>query len=164
MRARTSTRVVAFFAVLIAVSWIVPRASAGNLAYSAPPAQPMHVVASDAASQSIALGIGKSVVVGVPRDIRDVLVADPKIANSVVRSSRRAYIIGAGVGQTNVFFFDAEGRQIGGFDIAVKRDLNGIREAIHQVLKVVVAEVERDGHQTTRHQPVRVVSESGRTT
>ena len=133
MTARTSTRV-AFFAVLIAVSCIVPCASAGNLAYSPPPAQPMHVVASDAASQSIALGIGKSVVVDVPRDIRDVLVADPKIANAVVRSSRRAYIIGANVGQTNVFFFDAEGRQIGGFDIAVKRDLNGIREAIRQVL------------------------------
>jgi len=133
MTARTSTRV-ALFAVLIAVSCIVPRASAGNLAYSPPPAQPMHVVASDAASQSIALGMGKSVVVDVPRDIRDVLVADPKIANAVVRSSRRAYIIGAGVGQTNVFFFDAEGRQIGGFDIAVKRDLNGIRDAIRQVL------------------------------
>lgn len=94
MTARTSARV-AGFAVLIAVSWIVPRASAGNLAFSPPPAQPMHVVASDAASQSIALGVGKSVVVDVPRDIRDVLVADPKIANAVVRSSRRAYIIGA---------------------------------------------------------------------
>ena len=56
----------------------------------------------------IALGVSKSVVVDLPRDIRDVLVADPKIANAVVRSSRRAYIIGTAVGQTNVFFFDAE--------------------------------------------------------
>jgi pilus assembly protein CpaC len=133
MTAGTSTRV-AGFAALIAVSFIAPRASAGNLAYSGPPAQAMHVVASDAASQSIALGIGKSVVVDLPRDIRDVLVSDPKIANAVVRSSRRAYIIGASIGQTNVYFFDAGGRQIGGFDIAVKRDLNGIREAIRQVL------------------------------
>ena len=46
----------------------------------------------------------------------------------------RAYIIGVKVGQTSIFFFDAEGRQIAGFDIAVKRDLNGIREAIRQVL------------------------------
>ena len=68
------------------------------------------------------------------RDIKDVLVADPKIANAVVRSSRRAYIIGIAVGQTNVFFFDASGKQIAGFDIAVTRDLNGIRQAIKEVI------------------------------
>ena len=39
--------------------------------------------------------------------------------------SRRAYIIGVAVGQTNVYFFDAEGRQLMAFDIAVTRDLNG---------------------------------------
>ena len=92
------------------------------------------VVASEASSQFIALGVGKSVVIDLPRDIKDVLVADPKIANAVIRSSRRAYIIGAGVGQTSVVFFDIEGRQIGGFDIAVTRDLNGLRAAIKQAL------------------------------
>ena len=92
------------------------------------------VVASEASSQFIALGVGKSVVIDLPRDIRDVLVADPKIANAVIRSTRRAYIIGAGVGQTSVVFFDIEGRQIGGFDIAVTRDLNGLRAAIKQAL------------------------------
>ena len=79
------------------------------------------------------LGIGKSVVVDVPRDIKDVLVADPKIANAVVRTSRRAYLIGAAIGQTSVFFFDAEGRQLAGFDIAVTRDLNGMRAALKQM-------------------------------
>src|SRR5205823_1889989 len=38
----------------------------------------------------LALGIGKSVVVDLPRGIKDVLVADPKIANAVVRSPQRA--------------------------------------------------------------------------
>jgi pilus assembly protein CpaC len=51
-----------------------------------------------------------------------------------VRSSRRAYLIGVAVGQTNIFFFDAEGKQLAGFDIAVTRDLNGVRAAIKQVL------------------------------
>ena len=55
----------------------------------------------------LALGIGKSVVIDLPRDVKDVLVADPKIANAVIRSPQRAYIIGAAVGQTNVVFFDA---------------------------------------------------------
>ena len=82
----------------------------------------------------IPLGVGKSYVVDLPRDAKDVLVADPKIANAVVRSARRAFIIGAAVGQTNVFFFDAEGRQIAGFDIAVTRDLNGMRDAIRRAI------------------------------
>ena len=78
------------------------------------------------------LGVGKSIVVDLPGDIKDVLVADPKIANAVVRTSRRAYIIGVAVGQTNVYFFDAEGKQLMAFDIAVTRDLNGIRAAFKQ--------------------------------
>ena len=68
----------------------------------------------DKAAQFIPLGISKTVVVDLPGDIKDVLVADPKIANAVVRTARRAYIIGVAVGQTNVYFFDAEGRQIAG--------------------------------------------------
>jgi pilus assembly protein CpaC len=66
----------------------------------------------------LSLGIGKSVVVDLPRDVKDVLVADPKIANAVVRSAQRAYIIGGAVGQTNVVFFDADGQQVASYDIA----------------------------------------------
>ncbi|MDP1582237.1 MAG: type II and III secretion system protein family protein [Bradyrhizobium sp.] len=78
----------------------------------------------------LALGIGKSVIIDLPREVKDVLVADPKIANAVVRSAQRAYIIGAAVGQTNVVFFDAAGHQVAAYDIAVKRDLNGMRAAL----------------------------------
>src|SRR6266700_7843570 len=94
----------------------------------------IQLVGSDASSRFVPLGIGKSVVIDLPRDIKDVLVADPKIANAVIRSSRRAYIIGATVGQTKLVFFDAEGNQIGGLDISVTRDLNGLREAIRKAL------------------------------
>jgi len=124
----------AALAALIAASCIIPRAIAGNVVFNPAPTQVIHVAASDYESQPVNLGVSKSVVIDLPRDVKDVLVADPKIANAVVRSSRRAFIIGSSVGQTNVFFFDAEGKQIAGFDIAVTRDLNGIREAIHEVL------------------------------
>jgi pilus assembly protein CpaC len=82
----------------------------------------------------LSLGIGKSIVIDLPRDIKDVLVADPKIANAVVRSAQRAYIIGAAIGQTNIVFFDSAGQQIAAYDIAVKRDLNGTRAALKQIL------------------------------
>jgi pilus assembly protein CpaC len=88
----------------------------------------------------VSLGVGKSVVVDLPREAKDVLVADPKIANAVIRSAQRAYIIGAAVGQTNVVFFDADGQQVASYDIAIKRDLNGIRTALKQMLPGVQIE------------------------
>jgi pilus assembly protein CpaC len=93
----------------------------------------------------LALGVGKSIVIDLPRDIKDVLVADPKIANAVVRSAQRAYIIGAAVGQTNIVFFDSAGQQIAAYDIAVKRDLNGARAALKQTLPNADIQIEGIG-------------------
>jgi pilus assembly protein CpaC len=108
--------------------------------YRAPPP----VVAADGQMNArfLALGIGKSAVIDLPRDIKDVLVADPKIATAVVRSAQRAYIIGAAVGQTNIVFFDSAGLQIAAYDIAVKRDLNGVRAALKQTLPNADIQVE----------------------
>lgn len=98
--------------------------------------RPVAPVAADGQmnARPLTIGIGKSLVIDLPRDIKDVLVADPKIANAVVRSTQRAYIIGASVGQTNIVFFDTAGQQIAAYDIAVTRDLNGLRAALKQTL------------------------------
>ena len=85
-------------------------------------------------ARPLSLGVGKSVVIDLPRDVKDVLVADPKIANAIIRSAQRAYIIGAAVGQTTIVFFDSSGQQIAAYDIAVKRDLNGLQTALKQLL------------------------------
>jgi pilus assembly protein CpaC len=132
MANRILTRTAALGA-LIAFTGLTPSIPAitAELATGTPVIQ---VAASEATSRFIPLGIGKSVAIDLPADIKDVLVADPKIANAVIRSSRRVYMIGVAVGQTNIFFFDADGKQIAGFDIAVKRDLNGVRAALKQTL------------------------------
>jgi pilus assembly protein CpaC len=93
----------------------------------------------------LALGIGKSVVLDLPREVKDVLVADPKIATAVIRAAQRAYIIGVAVGQTNVVFFDAAGQSIAAYDIAVKRDLNGVRAALKQMLPAAGIQAEGVG-------------------
>ena len=112
---------------------------------AAEPTPELGVNGSDAGLRFVPLGIGKSIVIDLPRDAKDVLVANPAIANAVVRSTRRAYLIGVAVGQTNVFFFDAEGRQIAGFDIAVTRDLNSLRGALRQILPNAVLKAEGVG-------------------
>ncbi len=87
-----------------------------------------------AGSRFLALGIGRSTVIDLPRDAKDVLVANPAIANAVVRSARRAYLIGVAPGQTNIIFFDAEGNQIAAYDIEVGRDASGVREALRRLM------------------------------
>jgi pilus assembly protein CpaC len=121
-------------APVVALALAALAATGGQCLQAAELSPAVRVAAEDGGSRFVALGIGKSLVVDLPRDIKDVLVANPAIANAVVRSARRAYLIGGAIGQTNVFFFDADGRQIAGFDIAVTRDLNGIRAAIRQLL------------------------------
>jgi pilus assembly protein CpaC len=112
----------------------MPAGAARPAAADDAPTGSVRLAAGDPAARFVALGTGKSIVVDLPRDARDVLVSNPKIANAVIRSSRRAYLIGGDVGQTNIFFFDGEGRQIAGFDIAVTRDLNGVRAALRQMM------------------------------
>jgi pilus assembly protein CpaC len=130
MATRTSIRTAALAALILGAQF-APMAPATGADARVPV---IKVAASEATSRFIPLGIGKSVAIDLPADIKDVLVADPAIANAVVRSSRRVYMIGVKVGQTNIFFFDADGKQIAGFDIAVTRDLNGVRAAIKQML------------------------------
>src|ERR1044071_2274728 len=126
---RTATLAVLIVMTLLGRSTPVTAADPGPGIVA--PAVQIH---GDKATQFLPLGVGKSIVVDLPGDIKDVLVADPKIANAVVRTSRRAYIIGVAIGQTNVYFFDGEGRQLMAFDIAATRDLNGMRTALKQLL------------------------------
>lgn len=81
----------------------------------------------------LALGVGKSIVIDLPRDAKDVLIANPAVANAVIRSARRAYLIGVKAGQTNIIFFDESGQQIAGYDIEVALDAVGVRAAIQRL-------------------------------
>ena len=107
MAARTATRAAARVSLVAALLMPLALAITGGAIFNVASAQTVKVASSDGTSNHVALGAGKSVVIDLPRDIKDVLVADPKIANAVVRSSRRAYIIGIAIGETNVFFFDS---------------------------------------------------------
>jgi pilus assembly protein CpaC len=85
-------------------------------------------------ARRVDLGVGKSVMIALPRDAKEVFVADPKIANAVVRSARSAYLIGAAIGQTTVLFLDANGGQILSLDVNVGRDLGTIQDTIGRTL------------------------------
>src|SRR5512134_1771721 len=60
-------------------------------------------------NRPVYLGINKSVVIDLPRPAGDVLVSNPQIADAVLRTSSRLYLIGVQLGQASVFLFDSGG-------------------------------------------------------
>lgn len=77
-------------------------------------------------TQTLQLGLNKSIVVDLPDDAADILVANPEVADAVMRTSRRLYVFGKEVGTTNVFVFDRAGNQMVNLDLSIERDVAGL--------------------------------------
>ena len=81
-------------------------------------------------TRNVKLGLNKAVVVDLPEDAHDILVADPSVADAVTRSSRRIYLFGKTVGQTNIFVFGANGKQIVSIDLSIERDVSTLQRQL----------------------------------
>ena len=91
-------------------------------------------VTADGDSQRIKLGLNKSMVIDLPADAYDILVANPAVADAVTRTARRIYLFGKSVGETNIFVFGPNGEQIVSLDLADRarrRRPRGLSEALH---------------------------------
>jgi pilus assembly protein CpaC len=86
------------------------------------------------ASQRVKLGLNKSVVIDLPSDAYDILVANPAVADAVTRTARRIYLFGKAVGETNIFVFGPNGEQITSLDLAVERDVAGLEDYIKRFI------------------------------
>ena len=85
-------------------------------------------------SRPVYLGIDKSVVIDLPRPAGDVLVSNPQIADAVLRTSSRLYLIGVKLGQASVFLFDNAGQQIASFDVYVEADLGSLNQLLAEAI------------------------------
>jgi pilus assembly protein CpaC len=81
------------------------------------------IVSSDADSKRVGLGLNEAMAIELSADIREILIADQEIVKVVLRSTRRVYLVGITVGQTNVYFYDSNGDQIGALDVSVSENL-----------------------------------------
>jgi pilus assembly protein CpaC len=90
--------------------------------------------AADIQGRVVNLGLNKSMVLDLPEDVRDVLVSNPEVADAVVRSNRKVYLIGMSVGEANVFLFGAGNREIARFELVIGRDTVGLEATLAGVL------------------------------
>ena len=84
--------------------------------------------------KNVKIGLGKSVLVEFPRDVRDVLVSNPAAVDAVVLSSNRVFMLARKVGEANAFFFGVDGEQMATFEIFVERETAGIENLLNRLL------------------------------
>ena len=121
---------VAFAAIIVA-----PVLMTANNASATGAQSTLRIKSSDAGiSKSVKLGLNKSLVVELPTDAFDILVANPDVADAVTRTSRRIYLFGKQIGQTNIFVFDRHGKQILSLELNIERDINGLVGTIERIV------------------------------
>lgn len=85
-------------------------------------------------TQSLNLGLDKSIVVELPSDAGDILVANPGVADAIMRTPQRLYVFGKQVGQTNIFAFDKSGGTVATLNIQVERDVSSLASNLKKFL------------------------------
>lgn len=90
--------------------------------------------AGPGARKTVKLGLNKAVVIDLPTDAHDILVADPVKADAVTRTSRRIYLFGKEVGLTNIFVFGPGGEEIISIDLEVERDVSGLEANLRRFI------------------------------
>lgn len=76
------------------------------------PAQQASAQAVQNASSSVDLSVGRGRLISLPAAMTDIFVADDKVADVQVRSSRQLYIFGKAPGETSIYATDASGRVV----------------------------------------------------
>jgi pilus assembly protein CpaC len=94
------------------------------------------------ASQNLSLPRGKSAIIELPVDVRDILITNPAVADAVLRTPRRIYVLGMASGQTDAILFDASGRRILSLNIRVDADAGALSETINRVIPGARVKVE----------------------
>ncbi len=80
------------------------------------------------------VGIGRSVVINLADDVADVLVSNPEIADAVVRTRNRVFILGNKAGQANLVLFGSSGRELASFNLRVEPDTSDLTRLIRRAI------------------------------
>ncbi|GGK59294.1 pilus assembly protein CpaC [Amphritea balenae] len=76
----------------------------------------------------------KSHILEINTPVRKVSIGNPDIADILVMQSGQLYILGRGLGTTNVLLWDKKNQLISAFDIEVTHDLDTLKAKLYQLL------------------------------
>jgi len=79
------------------------------------------------------VSLGQSVVINAANAVKQVSLAEPTIADSVLLSPKQIYVIGKSIGTTTLTVWDGKGN-IAVLDIEVAPDIVGLKDNLRQIL------------------------------
>lgn len=89
---------------------------------------------SGATTRELSLSIGRSQIIRTDRDLEQVVIGSPDIADIKLLSSRQVLILGIKPGITNLVFRDKKSSFIALMDVIVGYDLSGLKRKIYEVI------------------------------
>jgi pilus assembly protein CpaC len=84
--------------------------------------------------KNLKVGLGKSVLIEFPRDIRDVMVSNPSAVDAVVLSSNRVFLLARKIGEANAFFFDTNGDQFATMELYIERETAALESLLNRTI------------------------------
>jgi pilus assembly protein CpaC len=90
--------------------------------------------AGENATRRVTMGVGKSLILDLPTDAGEIFVGNPLVANAVVRSARKIYVIGQTTGQTTIYAMDKQGRRIATLELSIGRDIGELDNIVKAAL------------------------------
>ena len=94
------------------------------------------------ASKELILPVNKSSIIEINVPAVEVIIANPDIAEAIIRTPQRVILRGVTTGETNAFFFDAYGNQLLDLQIQVEQDVAGLEELYTRLLPDASIKVE----------------------
>lgn len=85
---------------------------------------------ADVGKSGISIPVSRSELLTFKQDVKEVVVADPNIADVVVHGTTRVSIVGKAIGRTNVRVFDTKGRLIADTVVSVTLDVPEMRRVV----------------------------------
>lgn len=98
--------------------------------------------------RKIELTPGLSRMVELSEDAAEIFVGNPAVANALVRSSRKLYILAVNSGLTSIYAMDRSGRQIAAFQVSVRIPVAPPRDVgdLSQILRAALPRANIDAH------------------
>ncbi len=119
-------------------------------------------IAKGETDRRLRIGLNKTVVVRLPVAARDVLVGNPDTVDAVARTPYTVYLFAKKIGETNVFFFDEQGRQVLSLDIDVGRDSTALKNILNRIMPGNKIRVDSVGETVVLSGKVRSASDAAR--
>ena len=110
-----------------------PVAYRPTVSHLPPSSMPVSTQNSPVKTQVLNLAKGRSAVIDLPVDASDVFVSNPAVADAVLRTPRRIFVLGVAGGQSDAIFFDAMGRQILNLNVRVNAPTDELSDTIHRL-------------------------------